>query len=134
MLRADLVAEIVARAQRGEGSRRIARELGVDRKTVRRWLKVGGWHPRPHRPRPRAIDGFASFVEARGPEVGWNGVVLHRELAGLGFEGGYQQVQRFIKPLRDCRRWRRSDSRPSPGSRPRWISASSRFGLGSSPQ
>lgn len=105
MLHADLVAEIVARAQRGEGSRRIAQELGVDRKTVRRWLKVGRWQPREYRPRPRPIDGFAKFVAARGPEVGWNGVVLHRELAGLGFEGGYQQVQRFIKPLRDRRRW-----------------------------
>jgi len=40
MLRADMVAEIVARAERGEGSRGIARELGVDRKTVRHWLKV----------------------------------------------------------------------------------------------
>ncbi len=41
MLRADVVAQIVARVERGEGSRRIARELGVDRKTVRRWLKAG---------------------------------------------------------------------------------------------
>jgi hypothetical protein len=35
MLCADLVREIVARAQRGEGAKRIARELGVDRKTVK---------------------------------------------------------------------------------------------------
>jgi transposase-like protein len=33
-----LVREIVARKERGEGIKRIARELGVDRKTVRRWL------------------------------------------------------------------------------------------------
>jgi hypothetical protein len=32
-------------------------------------------------------------------------VVLQRELAGLGFAGGYHQVQRFIKQLRDRRRW-----------------------------
>src|SRR5260370_35631113 len=96
---------MVAGAERGEGSRRIARELGVDRKTVRRWLKAGQWQPRQYRPRPRAIDVFAGFIERRGPEVGWNGVVLQRELTGLGFAGGYQQVQRFIKPLRDRRRW-----------------------------
>src|SRR5690348_3671203 len=40
-LRADLVREMVARAQRGEGAKRIARELGVDRKTVKRWLRLG---------------------------------------------------------------------------------------------
>jgi hypothetical protein len=34
MLRADVVQEILARLARGEGVKRIARELGVDRKTV----------------------------------------------------------------------------------------------------
>jgi hypothetical protein len=34
MLRAELVQEMAARKQRGEGIKRIARELGVDRKTV----------------------------------------------------------------------------------------------------
>jgi transposase len=105
MLRADLVREMVARAQRGEGVKRIARELGVDRKTVKRWLRLGTWQPRRHQPRPRPIDGFVEFMERRGPEVGWNGVVLYRELAGLGFTGSYQQVQRFLKPYRAKRKW-----------------------------
>jgi transposase len=98
MLRADSVREMLARARRGEGAKRIARELGVDRKTVKRWLRLGAWQPRRHQPRPRPIDGFVKFIEQRGPEVGWNGVVLYRELAGLGFTGSYQQVQRFLKP------------------------------------
>ncbi len=41
MLAADFVREIVARRERGAGVKRIARELGVDRKTVRRWLRLG---------------------------------------------------------------------------------------------
>ena len=76
MLRAELVREMVARQARGEGAKRIARELGVDRKTVKRWLRLGRWQPRRSRARPRAIDQFADFIERRGPEVGWNGVVL----------------------------------------------------------
>src|SRR5262249_55219948 len=78
MLRGDLVREMVARKERGEGIKRIARELGVDRKTVRRWLRLGGWQPRQTRPRPRPIDQFTEFIAQRGPEVGWNGVVLQR--------------------------------------------------------
>jgi predicted transcriptional regulator len=120
MVRADMVAEIVARAERGEGSRRIARKLGVDRKTVRRWLKAGQWQPRQYQPRLRAIDAFGGFIERRGPEVGWNGVVLQRELSGLGFAGGYQQVQRYSSRCATGgagRSWQRSDSRPSPASR-----------------
>ncbi len=88
MLRADLVREMVARKERGEGVKRIARELGVDRKTVKRWLKLGGWQPRRPQRRARQLDRFAEFIERRAPEVGWNGVVLHRELEGLGFTGG----------------------------------------------
>lgn len=105
MLGADLVGEMVARKERGEGAKRIARELGVDRKTVKRWLRLGSWQPRRSRYRPRAIERFAGFIEQRAPEVGWNGAVLHRELAGLGFSGSYQQVQRFLKPYRAQRKW-----------------------------
>lgn len=31
--------------------------------------------------------------------------MLLRELRDLGFEGGYLQVQRFVRPLRDAKRW-----------------------------
>src|SRR5215472_11965667 len=96
MLRGDLVREIIARKERGEGIKRIARALGVDRKTVKRWLRLGGWQPRRSQPRRRVIDQFTEFIAQRGPEVGWNGVVLHRELMGLGFTGSYQQVQRYL--------------------------------------
>ena len=98
MLRGDLVREIVARKERGEGVKRIARELGVDRKTVRRWLRLGGWQPRRPRSVRRPIDQFTEFIARRGPEVRWNGVVLQRELVGLGFTGSYQQLQRYLKP------------------------------------
>jgi transposase len=108
MLREDLVREIAARRDRGESARHIARELGVDRKTIRRWLRMGGWRPRENGPRPRAIDAFVRFIDRRGPEVGWNGVVLHRELTALGFTGGYQQVQRFLQPRRLQRRWQQA--------------------------
>ncbi len=93
MVRADLVRETVARRERGESTRQIARELAVDRKTARRWLRIGGWQPRQGGERPRAIDPYVQFIEQRGPEVDWNGVVLHRELVALGFSGSYQQVQ-----------------------------------------
>ena len=69
MLGADLVREMVARKDRGEGAKRIARELGVDRKTLKRWLRLGQWQPRRSGHRPRLIDRFAEFIEQRAPEV-----------------------------------------------------------------
>ena len=41
MLGGELVREMKARHTRGEGAKRIRRELGVNRKTVKRWLRLG---------------------------------------------------------------------------------------------
>jgi transposase len=105
MLEAELVREMVARKERGEGVKRIARELGVDRKTVKRWLKLGSWQPRQVQRRVRQLDRFTEFLERRAAEVGYNGAVLYRELQGLGFTGGYVQVQRYLRPQREQRKW-----------------------------
>lgn len=100
MLGADTVQEVLARLARGEGVKALARELGVDRKTVKRWRRLGQWRPRQGRPRPRGVDPYLERLAQRGPEVGWNAMVLHRELQGLGFSGSVQQVRRAIRPWR----------------------------------
>ena len=87
MLGVEMVREMVARRERGQGVKRIARELGVDRKTVKRWLRLGAWRPRRTQRRVRQLDRFAEFLKQRAPEVGWNGAVLYREVQGLGFTG-----------------------------------------------
>jgi hypothetical protein len=104
MLREDGVREILARLERGEGIKRIARELGISKNTVRRWRRVGEWRRRVYERRPRKLDRFAAFVERRGAEVGWNGAVLFRELRQLGYDGGSLQVRRYVQPLRERNR------------------------------
>jgi transposase len=100
MLQEETVQEVLARLARGERIKTIARELGVDRKTIKRWRRLGQWRPRQGCPRPRGLDAYLDRLAQRGPEVGWNAVVLHRELQGLGFTGGVQQVRRAIRPWR----------------------------------
>jgi transposase len=104
MLKEDEVREVLSRIERGEKIKAIARELGVDRKTVKRWRRLGGWRAQK-RKRRRKIDSFSEFVKRRGPEVDWNAVVLYRELSSLGFGGTYQQVQRFVQPYRSQSHW-----------------------------
>lgn len=98
-------AEVLARLSPGEPVKDIARELGIDKKTIKRWRQRGGWRPQAPRIYPKAIDAYRPFLEPRGPEVGWNGVLLLSELRAQGFTGGYQQVQRALQPLRTTRRW-----------------------------
>ena len=105
MLQEDTVQEVLARLARGESVKALARELGVDRKTVKRWRRLGQWRPRQGRPRPRGVDPYRGWLLQRGPEVGWNAMVLHRELQGRGFAGSVQQVRRTIRPWRADARW-----------------------------
>ena len=107
MLREDIVREVLARLARGECVKAIARELGVDKKTIKRWRARGEWRPQTTAAQAKAIDAYRLFLARRGPEVGWNGMVLHRELRTQGFTGGYQQVQRALQPVRTTRRWGR---------------------------
>src|SRR5262245_37404740 len=125
-MRADVVREILARLTRGDGVKRIAREVGVDRKTVKAWRERRAWRARPAGRRRRELDAFTTFIEARAPEVGWNGAVVQRELRAQGFTGGYLQIQRYLQPLRAARSGRQRPvcgSRPRRASRPRWTSA-----------
>jgi transposase len=105
MLKEDGVREILARLQRGEPIKTLAREFGVARNTIKRWQRLGAWRPRATVARPRQVDPYLPFLARRGPEVGWNGAVLHRELQSLGFTGSVQQVQRALKPYRSDRAW-----------------------------
>jgi hypothetical protein len=127
MLRADVVQEILGRLARGERIKRIARELGVDRKTIKRWRRRGGWRPQ-RRHRRRLLNPFRVFLERRGPEVGWNAAVLHRELGAPGYAGTYLPAQRYVRPLRSATRWAAvaTSGRRSRSTRPRPSTRSSR--------
>lgn len=58
MLHEETVQEVLARLARGESVKAIARELRMDRKTVKRWRRLGQWQPRQGRPRPRSLDPY----------------------------------------------------------------------------
>lgn len=93
---------IRASFERGWSKRAIAREFGVDIKTVRKWLRRH-WE-RQRRRRVRGLDAHREFLVARAPEVGFNGSVLLRELRGRGYQGCYSVLSEYIAPWRAA--WR----------------------------
>jgi transposase len=81
----------------------IALQLGIDRKTVRKYLarglEVPVYGPRP--PRPRRIDPFVSYLRER--VEAWPGLTgrrLFRELKERGYQGGYTAVTDTLRDLR----------------------------------
>ncbi len=81
----------------------ITRELGIDRKTVRKCIARGLEPPvyGPRKPRQRRIDPFVSYLRERVtayPRL--TGRRLWRELRERGYEGGYTAVTDVLREIR----------------------------------
>lgn len=101
----ELIDEGMAEAIRrmracGMAKKAIAREMGLDIKTVRKWIGTE-WAPqRRQRKQLSPLAQYEEWIRKRFPEVGYSATVLYRELCELGYEGSYVTVQRYVKPLR----------------------------------
>jgi transposase len=81
----------------------IARQLGIDRKTVRRYIERGleppTYGPRPRR--PKRTDPFLPYLRERlAAYPGLTAVRLWRELRERGYVGGYTAVKRTVREIR----------------------------------
>jgi transposase len=81
----------------------IARQLGIDRKTVRRYI-ARGLEPPTYGPRPapqRSTDPFLPYLGERlAAFPGLTAVRLWRELRERGYTGGYTAVKRAVRRIR----------------------------------
>ncbi len=81
----------------------IARQTGLDRKTVRRYVERG-LEPPAYQPRPAGptkVSPFQAYLRERVaayPEL--TASRLHRELRELGYDGGYTAVKDFLRSIR----------------------------------
>lgn len=107
MLRQEQRVEIRVLARQGKGIRAIARELGISRTTVRRYLadaRAGRYGPRA--PRPTKLGPFTDYVRERvtAARPDWiPATVLLRELRERGYAGGISQLKAYLRPLKQVR-------------------------------
>ena len=99
MLTQEEAVEVRVMARQGKGIREIARDLGVSRNTVRRYLRGGQAQYTPRPKRPTKLAPYEDYVRARlaaaQPDV-IPATVLLRELAEQGYTGGISQLKAFI--------------------------------------
>ena len=91
-------------AKHGKGVREIAREVGVSRNTVRRYLRDEAavrYKARPRR--PAKLDPYKDYIAARlaaaAPDAIQSNVLLE-EIRARGYEGGYTMVKVYVADLR----------------------------------
>jgi transposase len=105
MLAPDEVAAMVRLHALGWGAKRISRELGCSRNTVKRYLGSGGWvaYRRPRR--RRRLDGLEEWLADRFRRHRGNCDVVRQDLAReRGIAVSLRTVEREVAPLRQALR------------------------------
>src|SRR5262245_55110230 len=96
--------------EQGGSKSALARQLGVSRDTMHRWIRAGDldrdlddeavrYGPRP--PVPTKLDAYKPIIEARltaYPEL--SAVRLLDEICAAGYTGGYTQLERYVRRVR----------------------------------
>ncbi|MGW6928235.1 transposase, partial [Streptomyces sp. NPDC054950] len=114
--------EALTRSGRSHSS--VARELGLNRRTVSKYARARTWQEVVRRPprKPSTLDPYLGHLQQRWDEGQHNAKILHEELQTKGYLGHYQRVKMAVAPLRrglpldePCER------PPSPREAARWI-------------
>ena len=93
--------EIYEMHGRGHSARGIARDLGLARNTVLRYLNSPeAMLPKPRPPRGSKLDPYTEHIDRRLAEGLENCVVLLRELRTLGYQGSYTVLVEYARPRR----------------------------------
>jgi transposase len=103
--------EVVALFQSGHSQAAISKALGLQRKTIRRWLRGGEFPERkpPHRPPPK-VNEFGAYLEQRWNEGCHNATALYQEIRDKGYRGKRSMVARFVGSWRKTGRTTRPNA------------------------
>src|SRR5699024_8197152 len=105
MLNLESTVEIRVMARQGYSIKAIARELGVSRNTVRKYLRADSAMPRytPRAARPTKLDPYKDYLQARieAARPHWiPATVLLREIREQGYDGGISQLRAWLAPFK----------------------------------
>jgi transposase len=104
MIREGTFEAIQGLKRRGLKKRKVAEILGLDRGTVRKYWKRAKWESKAGVKRPSLLDPFREHLVTRAAETDYCAQVMFLDIQRLGYAGCYEQVKRFVRPLREERR------------------------------
>lgn len=119
-----LFEAVQALSRSGRSHSSVARELGLNRRTVSKYARANTWQEVVRRP-PRkfsTLDPYLDYLQQRWDEGQRSAKVLHEELQTKGYLGHYQRVKMAVAPLRRGLPLDEPRERPpSPREAARWI-------------
>jgi hypothetical protein len=93
-------ARVVALHRHGVSSVQIAKQVGLARGTVLKYLRAACFPELASRPRPRHIDPYVSYLEQRWNAGEHNARALWREIRAQGYGAGEHQVRCVVNAWR----------------------------------
>ena len=101
MLTPEVVDQILNLHKKGYGKKRIARELGISSRTVKRYLSQQGWKPYKSPKKQKKLAGLIEWLEKTFYLHKGNAVVVHQELMRQhGIHVHVCTVERAVRPFR----------------------------------
>jgi transposase len=101
MLEPEAVSAILRLSELGWGSKRISRELGISRNTIKEYISAGGWTPYQQPERKKVLDGLEAWLRERLRRHRGNADVLRQELAAeKAICVSLRTVERAVQPFR----------------------------------
>jgi transposase len=124
MLGGGSVLSIFELHGRGKGVKEIARQLGLSRNTVRKYLRSRDVPtPKPRAPRASVLEPYKTKALNMLKEGVWNCVVVLREIRKLGYSGGITVLKEFVhqyRPLRQPEAVMRYETEPGQQAQADW--------------
>ncbi len=117
----------------GQSLHSIARQQGLARATVRKYVQSEGLpEPAARGPRPRKVRPFEGYLRERWNAGEQNSGALFRELRARGYTGSESTLRDYLSdwrvgPRRPGRRIEWGASGPAPGSTPTWTTRKTRW-------
>jgi transposase len=93
--------QILQLRQSGVGIRAIAKQMGMGRETVKKFLRAGTFPERAKTRRSSLIDRYADELRRLWDSGTRNAMELYKQIAARGFRGSCYLVRRCIAPWRD---------------------------------
>ena len=101
MIKQELWHEIHSRFKLKESKKSIARTTGVSVQTVRKILEQK--KPKPYRRKKQKaniLSAYHDYIHQRLPAVGYCAQSIYEELQQRGYNGSYDTVKIYVRPLR----------------------------------
>jgi transposase len=102
MVTLEVCMEISFLDGQGYSQRGIARELGIPRKTVKKYLDGGGSPEYRRRARRQTIlDSYREIIQDWLKQDNYRGSWIHDRLVRMGYQGSYDTVKNYVRQIKE---------------------------------